>query len=37
MPRATAALPIVYSKIKDQPINQATLKVKVTIITVNMR
>jgi len=29
MPRATAAPPIVYSSIKAQPINQATLQNKV--------
>jgi len=32
--RATTTLPIVYSNIKDQPINQATLKIKVTIICI---
>jgi len=36
VPRATAALPIVYSNIKDQPINQAMLKIKVSIICMNM-
>lgn len=36
MPRATAAPPIVYSRIRAQPINQATLETIIIVVMITL-